>query len=231
MLPYSLQLLSDALPGVQVPSEPFDPKGEWEHTFVMWNPARAAKNAKSEQAGSLRIRKRLAPNGKIRLQVTQVIKMQGVNGSGVTRASITCADDDLATPIRWTVDSEILDPKGKQVPLTSTSVSGENAVQAGRLTTSNWSLFEAVQRLPFDCRELRFEMFEEMELRKPEHRLWPGAAADVEIGGRTVKLHSFEQIGRGILPMTYWLDDQHRLIIAVNARRAYLLDSRAGGAK
>jgi hypothetical protein len=117
------------------------------------------------------------------------------------------------------------------VPLTSTSVSGENAVQAGRLTTSNWSLFEAVQRLPFDCRELRFEMFEEMELRKPEHGLWPGAAADVEIGGRTVKLHSFEQIGRGILPMTYWLDDQHRLIIAVNARRAYLLDSRAGGAK
>lgn len=229
MRPYSLNLLRDALTGVEAPTGPFDPGGEWSHSYVMWNPARAVKNAKSEKAGSLRIRKKLTADGKIRLQVTQIVKMQGTNGLGISKALVTCTADDLSTPIRWSVDSEIMDTKGKQVPLTAISISGENK-ETGKLS-SNWSLFDAVQRLPFDAGELRFEMLEEMELRKPDQILWPRETAEIELGGRKVKLHSFEQIGTGVLPFTYWLDDEHRLIAVVNQRRAYLLDSKAGGAK
>ncbi len=224
MLPYSLDLLSDCLPGVHVPTEPFDPNGEWESNYVMWNPARS-QSTKSELAGSLRIRRRLTPDGEIRLQVTQIIKMAGTNGSGKTRAGVTCAADDLSTPLRWKIDSEILDPNGKQVKLTAVSISGEEAIHASRRLSSNWSLFDAVQRLPFDAKELRFDMLEELELSRPEQRLFPGETAEVELGGRMTKLHSFEHIGRGILPTTYWLDDRHRLLIAVGGRRAFLLDS------
>lgn len=244
MLPYSLAPLSDALTGMKAPAGTFDSNGEWEHSYIMWNPARAVKNAESARAGNLRIRKRLTPDGKIRLQVAQIIQMQGVNGSGKTKATVTCAKDELCTPMTWKIDSEIISPAGKQVHLTATGVTGEAdkgnvllhaekdmRIKASERLSSNWSLFEAVQRLPFDAGELRFDMLEELELLKPEHRLFPGAGAEVEIGGRMVRLHSFEQLGRGILPMTYWLDDQHRLIVAVNQRRAYLFDLGMGGAK
>ena len=228
MLPYSLRHLSDALPGIEVSAKPFDPEGEWEHNYAIWNPSRG-KGFKSAVAGSFRIRKRLTTDGDTRLQVTQVIKMQGVNGTGNTKASITCAADDLAAPIRWKIDSEVVDPNGKQVKLTAVSGSGEKKV-SGRLSSS-WSLFDAVQRLPFDAKELRFDMLEELELLRPDQILWPGETAEIEVGRRKVRLHSFEQIGTGILPMTYWLDDEHRLIIAVNERRAFILGAKAGGGK
>ena len=231
MLPYSLSLLSDCLAGINVPAEPFDPNGEWEHNYAMWNPARA-KSAASELVGSLTIHRKLTPEGSIRLQLTQITKMAGKNGSGRSKAGVTCKANDIATPIQWRVDFRIADPQGKDVPMTAVSVLGtaDKLRVSGRLS-SNWSLFDAVQRLPFDSRPIEFTMLEELELLRPEQRLSPGATAEVEIGGRLMKLHSFEQIGRGILPITYWLDDNHRLIIAVGGRRAFLYGSAEGGTK
>ena len=231
MLPYSLDLLSDCLKGIQVPGEPFDANGEWVSNYTMWNPARG-KSAKSELLGSLRIHRKLTLDGNIRLQLTQITKMAGTNGSGKSKAGVTCKANDLCTPVQWKLDSEILDPQGKQVPLTAVSTSGKaNKMKVTGRLSSNWSLFDAVQRLPFDSKTLEFTMIEELELLRPEQRLAPGATAEVELGGRMVKLHSFEQIGRGILPITYWLDDNHRLIIAVGGRRAFLYDSDKGGMK
>jgi len=229
MLPYSLDLLSDCLAGIHVPTEPFDPNGEWTHNYSMWNPARS-KTTRSELLGSLRIHRRLTPDGNIRLQLTQITKMAKENGSGRTKAGVTCKADDLATPIQWKVDFVIIDLQGKQVPLTAVGTPGkaDKLKVSGRLS-SNWSLLDAVQRLPFDSRPIEFTMLEELELLRPEQRLSPGTTAEVEIGGRLMKLHSFEQIGRGILPITYWLDDSHRLIIAVGGRRAFLYDSGEGG--
>ena len=231
MLPYSLDLLSDCLKDIQVPGEPFDVNGEWERNYTMWNPARG-KSAKSERLGSLRIHRKLTPDRNIRLQLTQITKMAGANGSGQSKAGVTCKADDLCTPIQWKIDSEVLDPQGKQVPLTAIGVSNraDRMKVTGRLS-SNWSLFDAVQRLPFDSKTIEFTVLEELELLRPEQRLSPGATAEVELGGRMVKLHSFEQIGRGILPITYWLDDSHRLIIATGGRRAFLFDSETGGTK
>ena len=231
MLPYSLYLLSDRLKGVPVPAGPFDPNGEWVHDYSIWNSARAL-NAKSERLGSLKIHRRLLPNGNIRLQVTEIATMGKANGSGVIKAGVTCKGDDLATPTQWKVDSEVLDPAGKQVGLTEISVSGQAAQEKIlERRSSNWSLFDAVQRLPFDSKTIEFTLLEELELPKPEQKLSAGQTAEVELGGRMVKLHSFEQIGRGILPITYWLDDQHRLTIATGGRRSYLFDSAQGGKK
>jgi hypothetical protein len=231
MLPYSLELLSDRLKGIHVPAEPFDPNGEWVHDYSIWNSARAV-DAKSERLGSLRIHRRLMPNGNIRLQVTEVAMMPGPKGSGVMKAGVSCKADDLCTPIQWKTDSDVLDPQGKEVPLTAIGVSNraDKLKASGRLS-SNWSLFDVVQRLPFDSKTIEFTLLDELALVKPDQKLSAGQTAEVELGGRMVKLHSFEQIGRGILPITYWLDDQHRLIIATGGRRSYLLDSVGGGTK
>ena len=230
MLPYSLELLSDCLAGIHVPTEPFDPNGEWVHDYSIWNSARAV-NAKSERLGSLHIHRRLMPNGNIRLQVTEIAGL-AKSGSGVMKAGVSCKADDLTTPIQWKTDSEVLDPQGKQVALTAIGVSNSaDKMKVSGLLSSNWSLFDAVQRLPFDSKTIEFTLLEELELVKPDQKLSTGATAEVELGGRMVKLHSFEQIGRGILPITYWLDDNHRLIIATGGRRSYLLDSVGGGKK
>lgn len=243
MLPYSLELLSDCLPGIRVPDEPFDPNREWQADYIMWSPARG-RSAKSERMGSLHIRRRVTPGARIRLQLTQVIQMAGTNGQGITKAGVTCEKDALSTPIKWQVTSEINDPQGKAVKFAAANISGEasqesivlhrekdSRIKVSAALTSNWSLLEAVQRLPFDSKALEFDMLEELELLKPGQRLAPGASTEAELGGRKMKLHSFEQTGRGILPWTYWLDNAHRLIVAVSARRAFLLDSKAGGAK
>ena len=231
MLPYSLDLLSDRLKAIHVPAESFDPNGEWVHNYSIWNSARAT-NAASERLGSLRIHRKLMPNGRIRLQVTEVAQMSKGNGSGVIKAGVTCEANDLTTPIRWKTDSEVLDRQGKQVDLTAISVSNNAAKMKvpGRLS-SNWSLFDAVQRMPFDSKAIEFTMLEELELPRTEQKLSVGQPAEVELGGQMMKLHSFEQIGQGILPITYWLDDNHRLIIATGGRRSYLLDSVGGGTK
>jgi len=39
-----------------------------------------------------------------------------------------------------------------------------------------------------------------------------------------MRLHSFEQTGDGILPYSYWLDDQHRLLAAVGGVRTFIWD-------
>ncbi len=134
--------------------------------------------------------------------------------------------------MQWKIDFKVVDPQGKQVPRTAASVSGKaEEINMSGPFSSNWSLFDAVQRLPFDCRPLEFTLMEELELPKPEQRLSPGAAVEVELGGRVVKLRSFEQIGRGILPITYWLDDNQRLLVATGGRRSYLLEAAGGGKK
>jgi hypothetical protein len=140
-----------------------------------------------------------------------------------TTASITCAADRIATPVEWTLRSAAMDG-GKPTPETSV----EQKVKrpgGGKPVTSNWTLLEAVQRLPFELPQpLAFEMLEDLDLVKPGQTLRAIAPATLEIGGRKTTLHGFRQTGRGILPTHYWLDDRHRLIAAAGALRAYVLD-------
>lgn len=53
----------------------------------------------------------------------------------------------------------------------------------------------------------------------------------ITLGEKTLSLHVFEQTGHGVLPWRWWLDDQHRVLLAAGGRRAYLLTpSGKGGA-
>ena len=58
-----------------------------------------------------------------------------------------------------------------------------------------------------------------------------GGAVTVEFAGGPVRLHGFRQIGRGVLPYEYWVDEQGRLVLAVGGYQGYLLnpDEPIGG--
>jgi len=104
----------------------------------------------------------------------------------------------------------------------------ERTVPAPKALSSNWSLFDALQRLPGNNVEpLAFDMLEEMDLLKPNQRLAYRRSLELPLSDQKVKLHCFEHLGEGILPYEYWLDDQRRLLIAVSGMRAFIFDPTA----
>jgi hypothetical protein len=239
MLPHSLDIISDYLGGFQPPDGQFDPNGDWDHRYLMWIALRGPAG-KSWAGGALRIRRRAAAGGDVELQVSQMSRLHGGRDVGHTQATVMCARDTLATPRRWEIESAILDEAGKPTPYTQTRVSGEavrgeivlrgegeRRIRAPKPLTSNWSLFDAVQRLSPDTHPLSFAMIEDLELVKRRQRIAPRDAVELELGGRRVRLLGFEQIGEGILPYTYWLDEQHRLLFAVGGLRTFLFDPSA----
>jgi hypothetical protein len=95
--------------------------------------------------------------------------------------------------------------------------------------TSNWSLFDAVQRLSGKgAAPLRFAVLEDLDLVKPNQRLTFVEGTSVAVGeGRQLALSGYERIGEGILPYHYWVDEQHRLLFVLSGPRAYLYDPEA----
>ena len=93
--------------------------------------------------------------------------------------------------------------------------------------TSDWSLFEALQRRPFRSGEaLKFDVLEGLSLLKRGHVLRYKGRRQVTLGDAASTLHLFHQVGRGVLPYEWWLDEAHRLVLVVTGYRTYILEGR-----
>ncbi len=215
---------------------PFDPQAAWEHKYSVCTltPERGAKGEHPRPIGKLVLNRKPGAQGTFSLDVNFAISTRGPSGMR-TQASLTCAADRLASLRKWELRSEAVEG-GK--PVKDTAITETAAIERGMLVrhgrrerrvslrnplTSNWTLMEAVQRLPFhDLPPQHFDMLEELDLHKPEQTLRPVADVHVEMGGRKVRLYGFRQLGRGILPVHYWLDDRHRLIAVTGSLRGYI---------
>ncbi len=121
--------------------------------------------------------------------------------------------------------------------------------------TFQWSLFDAVQRLGREEQEpLTFTLIDRLNYEvKPGHTLAPRRAAEVELGGtRTWKeerhdlevgtvyrpvpsregavrtrMHAYEEVGEGILPIVYWVDERGRLLLVLSGLIGYVFDPDA----
>jgi hypothetical protein len=149
-----------------------------------------------------------------------------------------CAGDRLATPQQWDLRADIIERgkpvAGLAVAETGTLQSGailrrgkvQRKISAPRPFTSNWSLLEAVQRLPFDqTAPMSFDLYEDLDMYKAGQRLVCTGPVTLDLGGRSLHLHGFRQTGRGVLPTHYWLDEQHRLIAVAGALRGLIWDA------
>ena len=249
-LPHSLAKAVECLEGFQAPSGPFDPNGAWEHKYALWIVLPESQFGATRRLGGFRIKRTPASANDATLQVdlAAVLGGRAFYGKGTScyrvSAQLTCATDRLSTPRSWDLRSMILYETNKPVPGTEARETGqvaegmirrrgarrakERTAPAPKAFTSNWSLFDAIQRLPGnEIAPMTFDMFEELDLLKPNQRLAYRQSIEMELGGKPVKLHGFEQIGEGILPYTYWLDDQRRVLMAIGGRRAFILDPSA----
>ena len=241
-LPRSLAVLHDVLLTVQAPAGDFDPTGEWDHSYAVHTviPANNGKAVNTPRQGSLRLRR--APKGKDRFTLTvDLSTSHALQHTYSVHAEVTCASDTLSSPREWTLTSATNDAEGKPLPDTEATRSGRvrdgklvtlaparRVVPAPKALTSSWSLFDALQRLPKDHAEaLEFAMLEELDLLKTDQRLAYRQTAEATFAGGPVTLHGYEQLGRGILPYVYWLDDARRLLLAVGGMRAFVWEGSA----
>lgn len=220
---------------------PFEPAGAWNVEYtrhaLMPSPDGTPGGGRS---GSLSVR-HLAGEGERALKVVETIG----SGSGemVTEADIRCGAAPLLTPRHWNLrircKTRVPVVNGELDQDCSGRVDGREIVLVGRKErripapvrwTSFWSLFAAIPALPFDARgALQFDMCDELDALKPDHRLEYVGEHAVTAGGWSRKLHVFEQTGRGMLPWRWWLDASHMVLLSAGGRRAYLLDRITNG--
>jgi hypothetical protein len=216
------------------PERSFDPHGAWKHGYEIH------LNSSAAPVGYLEI----AREGSALSVESAVIQSTGAMQQ--TKARIICAQDALATPRSWQLESVLLDSAGQPVAdtrlaHTATVTGGAIEAQIGKHKrtskvsppfTSNWSLFDAAQRLPGKgMSPLRFALIEDLDLLKGNQRLSFAEKTEVSVaGGRQLALTGYERIGEGVLPYHYWVDDQHRLLFVLSGPRAYLYNPEARSA-
>ena len=216
----------------------FSAGGKWVNTYSIWT-CHGYLYHGNNALGYLRLER--TPTEPVTLAVEQEI----VVAEGIVHrvnAEIRCSDGALASPRSWHIASTYVGPEGEKLEAISTEedarVNGAVIeIEAGGRTltrkgsarlAADWCLFDAVQRLAFGADSvLEFDMLEGLSLLKGGHRLSYAGKHEVRLGVDTVALHRFQQIGHGVLPYEYWLDDSHRLMMVVTHSRAYILDHEA----
>ena len=200
----------------------FQPDGNWTNNYRIWT-CHGYRESGNETVGSFRLTRRADSKETFVLEVHQEI-VQTDELTNVIEGTIECRNDKLASPVEWNLLSQFTGSDGKTISELGSRNHGV-ATESVTGTTSDWGLFEVVQRLAFDKKSsLRFDLLEGMSLSKSEHRLSYRGTFPMKTGGRNVPLHCFAQLGRGILPNEYWLDDRHRLLAVISMNKAYILD-------
>ena len=199
----------------------FDPKGNWQNTYRIWT-CHGYRESGNHNVGFLQIKRTADTEKTFTLKAhQQVVQTDGL--VNIIEATIKCRNNQLACPIRWDVLSHFIGPDNKPVPQLDKKKTGL-ATEAMDRTTSDWCLFEAIQRLAFDKRtSLSFDLLEGLSLSKTGHRLFYRGVYPTTF----LQLHCFVQLGSGILPYEYWLDENHRLLMAISMNKAYILDNEA----
>lgn len=219
--PITLAALSEygAMDGFSPPGD-FDPGGEWENTYRIWLVGRG-------DSGFLHIKRKPEDGASATLGIEMLV-LQAARTVHQTKVKLKCAGDALSTPQSWEMESQILDINMQPIELST--VKEEVASHDMAASTSNWSLFDAVQRLPGrDTRPLEFSLLEDMDLLKTGQRLSYWQSMSFDAGNNSLQLTGYQQVGHGILPYQYWVDGHHRLLFAVSGIRAYIFDPDARG--
>jgi hypothetical protein len=220
----------------------FDPHGNWTNAYRIWT-CHGFRETGNQDVGFLRI-KREAPSEsttEFGLEIHQeVVEADGI--LNVIEVNMTCLNNQLSSPIKWNLSSRFIDSDGKVISELGTreeiEVSGNTlSVGIGRRTftrevtgkfTSDWCLFEAVQRLKFDKEtSLSFDMLGGLSLLKQDQQFSYRGAYRMDLSSNSASLHRFDQLGDGILPYEYWLDKNHRLVVVTSMNKAYILDQQA----
>ncbi len=241
LTPASLKEMN-ALEGFTTGPENFNPESGWTNTYRVWTNHGYSDDGLKD-VGFLTIKRRASIKAKSPaiLEVEQQIVNDAAQIHRI-RAGISCASQTpLASPLEWELDSEFIGPDGKPVSGLGLSERGLARGKTIKIETagktfkrkgskrlaSDWGLYDAVQRLPFEeGSSLRCDLLEEMSvLREDVEISYRGTVPNPVNPGES--LHCFQQLSEGILPYEYYLDSRHRLVLAITFSVAFILDPDA----
>jgi len=241
--PLNPKLLSELGAVDEFPSTPedFKPSGNWANTYRIWT-CHGYRESSNDDVGFLRIKKNIDANGEIfDLHIEQTVVQTDAMLSNI-EAQITCLNNEYASPVKWQTSSRFSGPDGKLLKdlCTAETVSVEGRgmtietpagilqrrFDSDRPLTSDWSLFETVQRWGTgQAGHLLSDMLEGLcSLKKNQHIIYAGV---FQMGADSASFFRFTQSGIGILPTDYWLDRSHRLLAVTSMNKAYILDEKA----
>lgn len=221
-----LEIAARVLEAVKPPQGTFDANGAWRHTYGLYDLGAnlaARINVVRTPVGTLTLTRKPASGGGAVLEVD--LRRRTPPGSAERiPGRMTCGAGVLATPSEWEFawqsnagqQGQSLQRKSSQKPKPPDPY------------TSNWALFDVVQRLPrTPAAALRFTMLDEFDLAKPNQSLTFRKTTQVALSGGPVKLHAFEQFGSGVLPVMYWTDEQGRLLFVISGLIGYAMEGAA----
>jgi hypothetical protein len=244
-----LDLLRDVLQDYIPPRGSFDPSGHWFHHYSLYTLVNARKLTLRTRriGGQLSIRRTPQAAGGAILEV-KYEKTTQFAGMHTLVAKLVCAGEELATPVKWDSTYTMAAPAHPlkmSLELRETGIARDRSIFIERGTmqkklllsspfTSSWSLFEAVQRLTRPGGPaLRFTLLDAGDAPKPNQVLAFYQSADLKNrwpGAPTLRVHGFLQIGDGISPQVYWVDDRGELLFLLSGLDAYVLDAGAPAA-
>ncbi len=203
----------------------FNPTGNWINTYRIWT-CHGYRESGNDNVGFLRIERTSSSGETFLLNVHQEI-VQNDAIINIIDGTIKCRNNQLASPVQWKLQSRFIDADGKNIPKLLSNDNGKAAKQTER-TTSDFCMFEAVQRLMYNKDiSVSFDLLEGISLKKSGHRLSYSGITPLKMDGRDLSLHCFVQTGSGILPYEYWLNERHRLLAVISMNKAYILDDKA----
>jgi hypothetical protein len=239
-----LDVFEGVVQGGAPPAARFDPSGAWTHQYRIFTLIFGRKGPMPNQpdGGVLTLRRTPQAAGGSILDV-KLEKTSRYDGDHLLTTSIASAGDALATPLRWDSRFVAAPPSrplamSREIRETATLQNRTLDIEAGaarkrvELTgnfTTQWSLFDAVQRLPRQQGDaLRFTLLDTGGVSKPNQVLAFYRTADLT--GRwnsapPIRVHGFIQIGTGIAPQVYWVDDRGELLFMISGLDVYILQS------
>jgi len=218
-----------------------DSPSRWMQTYRIWT-CHGYRETGNQDVGFLRVRKETSlAEGTFRLRVEQVVVETDALLSRI-EADIICREDELASPVKWRLSSRFFGPDNEELSdlgiaetvsvqadtLVAETPTGTRRRQIPVLLTSDWSLFEAVQRLDVgQARKWEVNLLEGLSILKPGQQISYRGLCQEKLGAETMPLHCFQQSGHGVLPTEFWLNRDHRLLAVVSMNKAYILDDQA----
>ncbi len=160
------------------------------------------------------------------------------------RAELQCKNDALGSPVAWLFDTKLAQ-KASDPPYLQSGRRRTGAVRDGVLMIGDnfrtartplegawgneWTMLEAVQRL---LREktpaIHYTLIDEYDTPQPSHTLAYRDEVTISLKEGPLRLHSYCDLGRAVIPTTYWVDEHNRLVFVCTGLQVYALSAANG---
>ena len=226
----SESMIAKTLKLLKIPKAPFNPNGEYTHTYADGSPF--SRHHVAGEVTLQREKNRL-------LHIESYRKTPDNTHNYYTIADLKCRNDDLSTPVSWMVESKIAEkPSGQPYLNSGLIINGkvENGVMKlvkgkskhsfnlpGKYTCK-LCLLDAVQRLPkLGMKEIHFTMIDEYDQLCPNQILRFREKSKAIVKNGTVDVYLYDHIGTATVPGTYYVDSSGRLLAYVAGIQSLIL--------